>query len=239
MAIPIQYHGIHHFLQPLVASDATDNQNVAVALARMSQGSFGNLHQHGKQRFLERVTNGRRRNWHMLKWRTVGILTSTSALLLSLLLLRLWLAAAASRSPCRFLGGFFPNQRLGQLFDRGHNSRNTDIHSLDCVGQINQRWDFVLGHVFGGIGQCQLLNLVSRAGLVRQTEAPRHSIQAVPHRHINSFSANRVPLLSIVRQYLGVATGHVQDDGIGCRTTESSHFDVSHAMIHGDQRHLP
>jgi hypothetical protein len=60
----------------------------------------------------------------------------------------------------------------------------------------------------------------------------------LPDCDIDCFTKDVVPLI-VVRDDLSIPTGDIQDDRIGCLTNDATHFDMSHEMIHTNQRFVP
>ena len=83
-----------------------------------------------------------------------------------------------------------------------------------------------------------LLNVVSRRRVVREADDTSKSIQTIPHRKVDGFTEDAIPLIG-VGDDLGVATADIQNDRVFCVCGQSSHFNVAHAMVRSYQRYLP
>lgn len=79
------------------------------------------------------------------------------------------------------------------------------------------------------------LDIVARRWVITEPNDTRKAVQAVADSNVECLAKNAVPLRR-VRNDLGVAAGHIQDDGIHSTRDGASHLNVADAVVHTDKR---
>lgn len=116
---------------------------------------------------------------------------------------------------------------LNQILNVRQNTRERYIHAFYNVGQL----DVVLA-LLG-----QLLDIVARRWIVRETDDARKSIEAVTDSNVKGLTEDPVSFLA-VRDDLRVATRDVEHGWILGFCSQSTHLYMADAMVHADERLL-
>lgn len=83
-----------------------------------------------------------------------------------------------------------------------------------------------------------LLNIVSRAGIIGEIEDSGEPIQTIADGNVNGLAKYTIPSLA-VGDDLGVAAADVEDDGVDGAGDYPTHLDVGDAVVDGDDGFAP
>ena len=119
-------------------------------------------------------------------------------------------------------------KQFNYIFHIRQNARKAHVHAFDSVRNINKNFSI----------PSKFLDVESRSRIVRNISNSGKPIQAISNCYVQSFPKYSVSLSSVGYD-LRIASTHIEDCRMNQTGCQSSHLDVTNAVVNSYERNVP
>ena len=218
-SISLLHHIFYHFLESQVAAHPSHYYHLF--WTAVAHSSFCHFHQHRENGFLKRKTKIFKSQ--ILREFFFEFLPVDLLVFLSFSPFHLLFYIALDR--VRQLQMW---KQFNDIFHIRQNARKAHVHAFDSVRDINQNLSL----------PSKFLDVESRSGIVRNIGYSGKPIQAIPHCYVQSLPKYSVSLSSVGYD-LRIASTHIENSRMNQTGCQSSHLDMTDAMVNSYEGNIP